>query len=513
VDETVSPAVARLLDRARRIAAAAGAECAAPKEILASILDEADGEAAELLRRSGADVAALRAALSAPADQPANADAPPPPWNGHAQCVLRRAHEIAVAFTRFEPASSQDVLIAILEDPRDLGPVLLRCGLNPFEVARDFHARRRPPNIHVADDDLDWREKAVPEEVDVLRILDANFNRAREALRAVEDFARFALDDAAVCERLKHQRRRIAEIASRLPADRLLVSRQTEADVGTTLSAERDFPRSNLESVAAANLKRAQEALRVLEEYLKLHHPDDAEAARRIRYEVYILERTVLVASRASDRLADRLLYWLCDPWSCQGSVEWTVREAVDGGVGVVQLRDKQSSDREVLALARRMREWTHELGALFIVNDRPDLARLARADGVHLGQDDLGVREARRIVGPDLLIGVSTHNVVQLRQAVADGADYVGVGPVFESKSKEFERCAGLEFVQEAAAETALPAFAIGGVHLGNIDAVLEAGARRVAVCHAICSSEDPRATARRLAERLHSSPLAHQP
>lgn len=511
MDETVSPAVARLLDRARRIAAASGAECAAPREILASILDEPDGEAAELLRRSGADAAELRAALDVPLDP--NLDAPPPPWNAHAQCVLRRAHEIAVSFTRFEPASSQDVLVAILEDPRDLGPVLLRCGLNPFEVARDFHGRRQPPTIRVEEDALDWRGGAASEEVDVLRIVDANLNRAREALRAVEDFARFALDDAAVCERLKDQRRRIAEIASRLPPDRLLVSRQTEADVGTALSAERDFPRSNLQSVAVANLKRAQEALRVLEEYLKLDRPADAEAARRIRYEVYTLERTILVAGRARDRLADRLLYWLCDPWACQGSVEWTVREAVDGGVQVVQLRDKQSHDRELLALARRMREWTHELGALFIVNDRPDLARLARADGVHLGQEDLGVRDARRVVGPDLLVGVSTHNVGQLRQAIADGADYVGVGPVFESRSKDFERCAGLEFVQEAAAEATLPAFAIGGVHLGNIDAVLEAGARRVAVCHAICSSDDPHATARRLAERLHSFHLAPQP
>jgi len=138
-----------------------------------------------------------------------------------------------------------------------------------------------------------------------------------------------------------------------------------------------------------------------------------------------------------------------------------------------------------------------HAAGALFIVNDRPDIARLAQADGVHLGQDELPVREARRIVGPGALIGVSTHNLAQCRQAVLDGADYLGVGPTFASDTKEFAELAGLEYVRQVAAETTLPAFAIGGINTDNVGQVVRAGLRRAAVGRAIGQAEHPRGVA----------------
>ncbi len=150
------------------------------------------------------------------------------------------------------------------------------------------------------------------------------------------------------------------------------------------------------------------------------------------------------------------------------------------------------------------MRRWTRRAGVLFIVNDRPDVARLVEADGVHLGQDDLPVREARRVLGAEALIGVSTHNVEQLRQAIRDGASYVGVGPTFLSGTKEFAELAGLDFVKVAAAETTLPAFAIGGVNLKTIGAALAAGATRVAVSQAIADADDPRAVAAALRRAL---------
>src|SRR5205085_11331759 len=124
-----------------------------------------------------------------------------------------------------------------------------------------------------------------------------------------------------------------------------------------------------------------------------------------------------------------------------------------------------------------------HRAGARFILNDRADLARLCDADGVHLGQDDLSVSAVRRVVGPDALIGVSTHNLDQLRQAVLDGASYVGVGPTFPSSTKDFPEFAGVDYVRQAMAETSLPAFAIGGITPDNVAAVRAAGARRIAV------------------------------
>src|SRR5262249_36850618 len=154
----------------------------------------------------------------------------------------------------------------------------------------------------------------------------------------------------------------------------------------------------------------------------------------------------------------------------CTRSLEWTVREASAGGAQVIQLREKGLSDRELLERARQVRRWTRAAGVLFVLNDRPDIARLAGADGGHVGPDELPVKEVRRVLGPETLIGVSTHDLEQLRRAVRDGASYVGVGPTFPSGTKEFAALAGLEFVRQAAAETSLPAFALGGVTLKNL-------------------------------------------
>jgi thiamine-phosphate pyrophosphorylase len=141
----------------------------------------------------------------------------------------------------------------------------------------------------------------------------------------------------------------------------------------------------------------------------------------------------------------------------------------------------------------------------LFIVNDRPDIARLAEADGVHLGQDDVSVSAARRVVGPDVLIGVSTHTPEQVHQAVLDGADYIGVGPTFPSQTKSFEHIPGLDFVRFAASETSLPTFALGGINVGNVHRVIEAGAKRVAVSSAIALADDPAAVARQFLVTLN--------
>jgi thiamine-phosphate pyrophosphorylase len=143
-------------------------------------------------------------------------------------------------------------------------------------------------------------------------------------------------------------------------------------------------------------------------------------------------------------------------------------------------------------------------------VNDRPDLARLAEADGVHLGQDDLSIKDARHLLGPEALIGRSTHSVAQLRQAVLEGADYLGIGPVFPSRTKEFQDFPGVNFVAQAVAETSLPAFALGGVEPGNIAQVLNAGARRIAVGAAIARATDPEQVSRLLKEKLMESQVS---
>ncbi|HCD02610.1 MAG TPA: thiamine phosphate synthase, partial [Planctomycetaceae bacterium] len=177
-------------------------------------------------------------------------------------------------------------------------------------------------------------------------------------------------------------------------------------------------------------------------------------------------------------------------------------------GIGVVQLREKTLEDAALLDLARRVRRWTGDAGSLFVMNDRPDLAVLADADGVHVGQQELDVRSVRRIVGPNRLVGVSTHSIQQARQAVLDGADYLGVGPVFPSQTKSFDSLAGLEFVRAVAQEITLPWYAIGGISAENLAEVSEAGALRVAVGAAVCGADDPEAAARELCHGLTKDP-----
>jgi thiamine-phosphate pyrophosphorylase len=185
----------------------------------------------------------------------------------------------------------------------------------------------------------------------------------------------------------------------------------------------------------------------------------------------------------------------------------------VAAGVDAIQLRDKTLADRELVQRARLLREATAGGPTLLIVNDRADVAKLARADGVHVGQNELSVKDARTIVGPDALVGVSTHTIEQARQAVLDGANYIGVGPTFPSGTKRFEQFPGVELLRAVAAEIRLPAFAIGGIDGENAADVLAAGFTRIAVSGAVTSAADPVQVARALAARLVPSPPGKVP
>jgi thiamine-phosphate pyrophosphorylase len=178
---------------------------------------------------------------------------------------------------------------------------------------------------------------------------------------------------------------------------------------------------------------------------------------------------------------------------------------ALRGGVDIVQLRVKGATRNELLGAARRFLSRCREHGALLIVNDDPELAIAAGADGVHVGQDDMPVAQARAIVGPERLVGLSTHSPAQL--AAAGGADYVGVGPVHSTPTKPGRPAVGLSLVRHAAAHAGVPFFAIGGIDAGNIGAVLDAGARRVAVVRALTGASDPEAAARALRDPLDAA------
>jgi thiamine-phosphate pyrophosphorylase len=176
------------------------------------------------------------------------------------------------------------------------------------------------------------------------------------------------------------------------------------------------------------------------------------------------------------------------------------VAPAIEGGVDVVQLRDKHAPDGEIVAAGRRLAALCRERGALFCVNDRPDLALECGADGVHVGQDDEAVEAVRALAGERLLVGVSTHSAEQVAAAERSGVDYFAVGPVHETPTKPGRPAVGLELVRHAAAHATKPWFAIGGIDAGNAAAVVAAGARRLAVVRAIRDAADPHAAAAEL-------------
>ena len=333
------------------------------------------------------------------------------------------------------------------------------------------------------------------EAVDLGRILDASANRAGEGLRVVEDYVRFALDDPMLTRRVKDVRHRLGLAIRALDSDRLIGSRDTRGDVGTHIMTASESARENPRAVLAANFRRTAEALRSLEEYGKLVDVWLAGRFEVLRYDVYTLEKLVLTAVGSRSTLADARLYVLVGGLPTLGDLTWVVGEALAGGAQVIQLREKGLPDREHLARAREVRILTAQAKARFLLNDRPDLARLSGADGVHLGQDDVSLRDARRLLGPQSLIGLSTHDREQLEKAKFwDGAGYLGVGPVFSSATKDFSDLSGLSFVRQASESTTLPWFAIGGITEENLDDVLEAGrAPCIAVSSAVVRAEPP--------------------
>jgi len=542
-----TPAAARALSYAARASGGPNAEVG-PAALLLGLLAEEECRAALILGRSGVDTEAVTAKW--PDSQPGTprepshpADVAPtlPPLSPE---VERAIHEAAGKLREYDdavPLATEHLLLGLVAVEGPVAAWLRERGLEPESLRAEIEARyghesgplpadfddRAAPGgeslqPEVIRDTRDTpRSRAVsagaaevpqsspPLEGEeprtaALRAFDAAANRAREGLRVVEDYVRFALDDRHLTGLCKQMRHDLGAALASVPAEHRLAARDTLADVGTTLLTPSEQRRASPKDVLAANLTRLQESLRSLEEFGKLLDPETGAAMERLRYRSYTLHRAVEITRTSLDRLRDARLYVLIDGRSSPAEFERLARGLVDAGVHVLQLRDKQFPDRELLARAKLLREITAGTATLFIMNDRPDLAALARADGVHVGQDELSVKDARSIVGPGALIGVSTHSIAQARQAVLDGANYLGVGPTFPSGTKHFEEFPGLPLLRQVAAEIRLPAFAIGGITAENLPEVLATGITRVAVSGAIAAAADPVSAAGVLLSKL---------
>ena len=507
--ESFTPGVLRVLDRAQAVARLNGRLLVDPIDLFSSLAEDEESRAAEMLRRNGLPPQeVLRILRPTPPAVEIELSSEPLPLDITSRLILQDALNRARSLDRSQLASTEHLLVALVEAGSPYVLALQEAGLalepivNEVDRVESIGLEPLPLPPEIAPLEI----IAPSEAINLGRVLDASANRAREGLRVIEDYARFALDDPMLTKRLKRVRHQVDEAVRGLGADFLMDARDSTGDVGAHIMSPAASARESPRAVLSANFKRAQEALRSLEEYSKL--VDDWISGRFevARYDLYTIEKLTMTAISSARTLDQTRLYLLVGGLPMLGDLTWLVGEALAGGVDAVQLREKDLPDREILERAREVRVLTSKSNARFFLNDRPDLAKLAGADGVHLGQEDLSARDARRIIGPRALIGISTHERTQIEKAVIDGAGYLGVGPVFSSGTKVFADFAGLGLVRQAAETTRLPWFAIGGIDETNISEVLEAGAERVAVSGAILRADSPRKAARDLRDRLDS-------
>jgi thiamine-phosphate pyrophosphorylase len=512
----------RVLERAHLLARRRDGVLVEPVDLLAALVLESDSQASELLSEFGVETARLWAALSLPAwrelgttgsplerePSPGEPNSEPLSLSISLRAVLNEATLLARRLNRKREVGTEHLLAGLLASSGEAADLLREAGLEYqafFEhLVRTTTVESGPLPPAAGIPPLELAEPGGG--VDLGRILDASANRAREGLRVVEDYVRFVLDDPGLTRRLKEVRHRFAEAERGLDANLLLDSRDTTEDVGTHIMTRSEQLRENPRAVLAANFKRIAEALRSLEEYSKLVDIWLAGRFEVLRYDIYTIEKLTMTAVSAYRGLGNATLMVLVGGLPTMGDLTWLVDEALAGGADCIQLREKGVTDREFLSRAREVRILTAQAGVPFIVNDRVDLARLARSDGVHVGQDDISVRDARRILGGAAHIGVSTHDRAQLDAAILAGASYLGVGPVFSSPTKSFAEpeLAGLSLVRLAAESTTLPWFAIGGINGVNLDRVLEAGATRIAVSAAVIRATRPRRAVESLKARV---------
>lgn len=322
------------------------------------------------------------------------------------------------------------------------------------------------------------------------RILDANINRAAEGIRVVEDICRFYFEDIPLTETLRNMRHTLRKTLAQFDFD-YINARDSEHDIGREISAVSSLDnKTSIRQLVNANFKRAEEAFRVLEETLKVKNLyKESKVIETLRYESYTIEKRITFLLKKE---IPQGLYCITDLENSRGrtNIE-VVKEMVKGGAKIIQYREKNMTSGEKLRECRIIREITKAADVIFIVNDNIDIAILSEADGVHLGQDDIPINEARKLIG-DKIIGISTHSPEQAEKAVKDGADYIGIGPIFATPKKEHMKPVGIELVEYASKNIKIPFVVIGGIKIANIDKVIAGGAKNICLVSEITAAED---------------------
>ena len=326
----------------------------------------------------------------------------------------------------------------------------------------------------------------------ILRILDANANRCAEGLRVVEEIARFSMQDGALTASLKDVRHEVRRSVETL-AQGALRHRDSAGDVARGSASVSELSRGSLAVVARANFARSEEALRVLEEFGKLFDEKGSLLFKSLRFALYTIERGFFAGAAAPARIPrPPFLYAIIDRGVVEsGNVAVTSEALVSAGVGMIQYRAKSApvaeKRRDVVAILETARGASIPV----LVNDDVELACETGADGVHIGAEDMPPGEARSMVGPGRIVGVSVTSLDELARLRSDEVDYVGVGPVFPSPTKPEAKALGVEFVRSVRGRTELPLVAIGGITAETALEAIDAGADGIAAISALLAGD----------------------
>ncbi len=323
----------------------------------------------------------------------------------------------------------------------------------------------------------------------IAQLIDANLDRAREGLRVMEDWCRFGLKRSDFSIQIKDWRQQLGVHHHNIYRKARLTSNDPAMGVSHPLQKVRSTP----QAVFIANSSRVQEALRVIEEFTRITDPKLCEIATKIRYETYEIEIKVLNTTEGINKrqtLKDCSLYLIT---TNSRDLEEIVLQSLKAGVKIVQYREKLLNDMEKVSQAKCLASLCKKYNSLFIVNDRIDIALAVDADGIHLGQEDIPPKIARELLGPEKIIGRSTHCLEDIKDAEVEGCDYIGIGPIFDSKTKKQLNPIGVNYLKKGLNETLLPAFAIGGINSSNINELNKINNLRIAVSDAIINSTNP--------------------
>ena len=328
------------------------------------------------------------------------------------------------------------------------------------------------------------------EDLRIYQIIDANLDRAREGLRVLEDWARFGLGEENYVTKIKNFR----QILGKNHLELYKQSRNHIEDQCKGLTHQEQINRGAPDQIVSSNAGRVQEALRVIEEFSRIHNHALSKIASEIRYEIYTLEIDLLSLSRfkkSHEILKANDLYVITDQ---KENLLEIIEDILIAGVKIIQHRFKKGTDKENLQEAIQIQNLCRKYNSLFIINDRVDIALASNADGIHLGQDDLGLKTARKLLGYSKIIGISANNEIDISNARKGGCDYIGIGPVFETETKKNKQPIGIEKIKTLTKDLNIPWFAIGGVTSNNISYLKSNGITKLALVSQLMNSEDPR-------------------